>query len=142
MQLRQPEPRLAKKLRCRMHLLVPGGVLVRVLETEVRAHVDDARACGQPGGRLARANVVREAAQEDAQAVWLRLAQERAVKVEEREDRPIGLAGKRSGGELAELDRGMPCQKMHKRHPGIAVCPGYSGLESLTHGRMSIHWSA
>jgi hypothetical protein len=83
-------------------------------------------------------DVMGQTAEHHIDAVELGLSDKRPLEVEQREHRRIGLPGKRSRGELGQLDSGVTRQEMDKGHPGVPVSPSDSSLYRLAHERMSI----
>jgi hypothetical protein len=138
MELRQTEHGLGEHRRRGVILVVPDRVLGSVLQPEVSAHVNDASATGQPGLGLAGANVMRQAAEHDIDAVQLRLGAEYASQVEQGKNRGQGLAGKRARSELGQLHTWVASQEMDKGHPGVTIGPGDGRFYRLSHERMSI----
>src|SRR5215468_6146125 len=107
-ELWQPEDGLGQQVWRGVLLVVPAGIEGGVGQTEVGAHVDDPRTSIQPRRGPSGAHVVREAAEDDVDLVGVRLLAEGAVKIQQREDCLVALAGERARGELCKLHARMP----------------------------------
>ena len=118
-QLGQAEHGLREELRSRVLLPVPPGVLGRVPESEVRAHVDDAGASPEPRSGPDRAHVVREAAEHDLHLTRVQVLPEGALEPQEREDGGVGLARVGPRGELRKLHARMAGEEVDERHARV-----------------------
>src|SRR5258708_38716477 len=125
-----------------MLLLVPGRILRSVVQTEVCAHVDYARSAGEPRPRLARADVVREAAEDDVDPVERRLGQEFPLQLEKRKDLLVRLTREGAGGQLCQFDAGMAGQQVHRGTSPISVAPPDPRPDLLWHECMRIRETA
>ena len=76
-----------------MRLLIPGRVLRRVAQPEIRAHVDHAQSRIEPGLDPGGADVVGQAAEDDVEPVGGRLRHELAGQVEEGKELGVRLTG-------------------------------------------------